>query len=303
MGRLLTKPFSCAFNAVAWLLLDALRVTRALNLRNYIRLAYHLVLRRPPDAAGLAHYRRQILEKRLPAAWIFEALTRSPEYRKLANPMHYARLQLVRRLPAADTIVDLGGSSPDADEGALYLMEYPHAWKRLVVVDLPPAERFDEWRKPAERGRVETPKGPVEYVYGSAADPGVLAEASFADLVWSGNMIEHVSEAEGDGLIRLAFRALKPGGWFCLDTPNRRVTQKLCGDCFCNPDHKIEYTHEALAAKLRRGGFEIVEQLGVLDCRSIRPGREPDARALAACPDFAERVEDGYFLYYRCRKP
>ena len=64
-------------------------------------------------------------------------------------------------------------------------------------------------------------------------------------------------------------KILKPGGVFCLDTPNRRVTRLHYPDTYSHPDHKIEYTAELLSEKLTGHGFSIVERFGVLDCRRM----------------------------------
>ena len=50
-------------------------------------------------------------------------------------------------------------------------------------------------------------------------DLGRYGDGAF-DMVYSGQTIEHVTEADGDTVVREAFRVLAPGGWFCLDTPN-----------------------------------------------------------------------------------
>lgn len=296
--------FLGGFNSVARWVIDRVPLRRALSTDNFIRLAYRLLLDRPADPGGFEHHRRHILERKLDKSFVFQALATSPEYEKGQDARHFARRRLVAGLPAADAIVDLGGSSPHADEGALYVMGYPHRWRRMVIVDLPPAERYIEWRKAGgEPLRVATDRGPVDYVYGSIADPGVIAEDAFADLVWSGNSIEHVSGEEGGRVLDLAWRILKPGGQFCLDTPNRRVTRVMHPDTFCNPDHKIEYEHAELSAKLRARGFVIEEALGVLDCREVVATGRFDRAAQVACPETTPVVEDGYFLYYRCRKP
>lgn len=298
-----TAFLSC-FNAVARLVIERLPLRRSLSVDNFVRLAYRLLLDRPADPAGFGHHRRHILEQGLDKSFVFQALATSPEYEKGRDARHHARRLLVARLPAAEVIVDLGGSSPHADAGALHVMGYPHRWRRLVIVDLPPAERYVEWRKAAgEAARLDTDRGPVEYAYGSIADPGVIAGEAFADLVWSGNSIEHVTEEEGDRVLELARRVLKPGGLLCLDTPNRRVTRVMHPDSLCNPDHKVEYEHAALSAKLRAHGFVIEEAMGVLDCREVIATGRFDRAAQVACPDFTPVVEDGYFLYYRCRRP
>ena len=219
-----TAFLSC-FNASARLVIERLPLRRSLSVDNFVRLAYRLLLDRPADPAGFEHHRRHILEQGLDKSFVFQALATSPEYEKGLDARHHARRLLVARLPAAEVIVDLGGSSPHADAGALHAMGYPHRWRRLVIVDLPPAERYVEWRKAGgEAARLDTDRGPVEYVYGSIADPGVIAGEGFADLVWSGNSIEHVTEEEGDRVLELARRVLKPGGLLYYTLPDMRYT-------------------------------------------------------------------------------
>ena len=59
-------------------------------------------------------------------------------------------------------------------------------------------------------------------------------------------------------------RVLVPGGWFCLDTPNRRVTELQLGpDVLSNPDHKLEYTARTALGLLRDAGFDIVARYGL----------------------------------------
>ncbi len=90
--------------------------------------------------------------------------------------------------------------------------------------------------------------------------------ASF-DLVYSGQTIEHVTEADGDTVVREAYRVLAPGGWFCLDTPNGPAW-RLRSDEPMNHDHKIEYGAAQLVSKLERAGFEVTECKGLNLMRS-----------------------------------
>ena len=45
-------------------------------------------------------------------------------------------------MPPAETIIDLGGASHGAHEGALLSMGYPYTPKRITIVDLHPDERI-----------------------------------------------------------------------------------------------------------------------------------------------------------------
>lgn len=300
----LKSLLSGALNAPVRALLAVAPLERILDLDNHIRLAYRLILRRRPDPSGFRHYKSHIEAQGLPKAFVFEALATSPECKKAQNPLAYVRCALVQRLPHAEVIVDFGGSTRHMSEGALYAMGYKQKWRRLLVVDLPPEERYVQWRpESGERAVVETPNGPVEHLRGSMASPGILAEQSFADMVWSGNAIEHITAPEADIFLDNVYQALKPGGIFCLDTPNRRVTGLQFDGRFSNADHKIEYTHEQLSAKLREHGFAIEEQLGVLDCKGPLERGHVSGHELTACPDFTAEIADGYFLFYRCRKP
>ena len=290
-------------NSVVRVVLRVCPVERILDLENHIRLAYRLLLRRRPDSNGFRDCKEHIEAQGLHRAFAFEVLAGSAEYKKVQDPLAYVRCQLVQRMPAADVIVDFGGSTKHMNEGALHAMGYRSKWQRMIIVDLPPEKRDRQWRPERHESTiVEAPNGPVEYVYGSMSDPDVISESGFADLVWSGNSIEHISETEADVFLAIANRVLKPDGLLCLDTPNRRITEIQHPASYTNADHKVEYTHRQLSAKLVRQGFVIEEALGVLDCRSIVDGTPFSIDALAKCPEFTTEVENGYFLFYRCRK-
>lgn len=151
---------------------------------------------------------------------------------------HYARLRVVSSLlPQADVILDLGGAN-----GSIYRMGYPYKFKKITVVDLPPADR-NEMYKHLEMKPQKTPNGLIGVHFGDMSDLH-FAKDNSVDLVWSGESIEHVSEEAGERTIQEAMRVLKPGGYFCLDTPNRAITKihtAWRGGDFVNPDHKIEY--------------------------------------------------------------
>lgn len=278
-----------------------------LPLEDFIRHAYWVTMNREPGAEEIGYYTQHFSQHNLPRWYIFKMLSNSEEFDRSLNPLHYAREVLVReKLPTAETIVDLGGSTPHSDEGALYLMGYRPKAKRLMIVDLPPEDRFNEWKKSgdSEPDVVRHDEGVCEYVYGSIADLDFIKADAFADMVFSGNSIEHITEEEGDGMLSGAFRILKPGGYLCLDTPNREVTKLIFGDAFCHIDHRLEYTDATLAPKLEKHGFVIEERLGIMDCSGMRqPGAEFSQKFQMDSPLFTENIDDGYLLYYKARKP
>jgi SAM-dependent methyltransferase len=121
-------------------------------------------------------------------------------------------------------------------------------------------------------------------------------------MVYSGQTIEHVSEADGDTVVREAFRVLAPGGWFCLDTPNGPLW-RLRSDEPMNHDHQIEYAASQLVAKLERAGFEVTE------CKGLNLMREGyatgcfDEAEASAHPGVFAAAEECLLLAVVARKP
>jgi len=141
----------------------------------------------------------------------------------------------------------------------------------------------------------------VEFAFHSMVDLSRYADGSF-DLVYSGQSIEHVSEAEGDMVAGEVFRVLEPGGWFCLDTPNGPAW-RLRSDELMNHDHQIEYAAGELVTKLERAGFEVTERKGLnLMRRGTAAGVFDEAEA-SAFPGVFAAAEDCLLLAVVARKP
>jgi len=213
--------------------------------------------------------------------------------------IHAVRCRLVRSLlPAASEICDLGGAN-----SPLYRMGYPHAFDRMVMVDLPDEERHQIYGKfellPDEGG------GKVQVLYANMVHLDHLPSGSF-DLVWSGQSIEHVDEADGRQMCAEAFRILRPGGMFCVDTPNGKITRvhaATSGLKFIHPEHKIEYEPAHLAEVIRSAGFEIVDSYGICHmAKTVRTGAFSYEDFRDGIP-ITENIEDSYIQYYSCRKP
>lgn len=218
------------------------------------------------------------------------------------NHLHYihlARCRLVRTLlPPAATICDLGGAN-----SPLHLMGYRHRFERMVMVDLPDEERHEIYGR-FEPRPYQGP-GSVEVLYANMVHLDALPSNTF-DLVWSGQSIEHVDEDEGRQMCAEALRILKPGGAFCLDTPNgliSRVHAATSGLKLIHPEHKIEYEPAHLERVLVEAGFCVTDRRGI--CRmpltattgafsyeDFRDG-EPISDAMNEC----------YIQYYACQKP
>jgi SAM-dependent methyltransferase len=197
--------------------------------------------------------------------------------------IHAARLRMIRRfLPAARRIIDLGGAN-----APLYRMGYRHAFERLVMVDLPPDARHEMYRDIPVH---DAPDG-VTVHYSDMTELKAFADESF-DLVWSGQSIEHVDREAGHRMCREAMRLLRPGGYFCLDTPNRGITRIHTQGGFIHPEHKHEYAANELHALLVGVGFSITQEYGICEMpETVATGQ--------LTPD----VEKGYILYFGCTKP
>jgi SAM-dependent methyltransferase len=272
---------------------------------------YKLALGRAPELPAERDYTAALVNGRLTPAEFLTELTRSDEYRAKGRPvapdplhaLHAARVLMVKGLPPAEVIVDLGGGASQNPAGALVMMGYPYPFRTLTVVE-PPADDRHDWYKdvaPGDVGTHDTGRGVVNYLYSSMADLTGIADAS-VDLVFSGESVEHVSRADFERVLAETRRVLKPSGWFCFDTPNRAITRVQYPDGgFINPDHKYEYTHPEVVDLLHRHGFAVTEAKGISWCPSVRARGEFDLADIVAHVGVYDAVEECYLLYYRCR--
>lgn len=214
---------------------------------------------------------------------------------------HQARLTLIQTaLPAAERILDLGGAGLEP-QGSLLTMGYPHCPKQIDIVDLPIEQRFFQSDVPLIQ-QYTTEKGTqIYYHYISMTDLSTFADQTF-DLVWSGQSIEHITQTEADRVIQEVYRVLKPGGYFCLDTPNRQLTILQVRQGFIHPEHKFEYTPSELAEKLSDRGFHVIEQKAVSPMpMSYETGRFSRLELIHAI-GLGDLPELGYSFYLSSRK-
>jgi SAM-dependent methyltransferase len=293
----------------AYRLLDRLPTVpyRYLPPKQSVRLAYNVILDREPDQTGGQEYTTRLADGALSRHGVAEALIHSEESRRrvpirdVLLSMHVSRSEFVAGLPPASSILDLGGTHQGYSDGALVHLGYPYPFERLVVVDLPVEDRHEIYRGGSDGRTVQSELGPVQFAFHSMVDLERYRDGSF-ELVYSGQSIEHVSEADGDSVVREAFRVLAPGGWFCLDTPNGPVWRLRSAELM-NDDHQVEYSAAELVAKLTAGGFEVTERKGLnLMRRGVASGVFDEDEA-SAHPGVYAAAEDCLLLAIVARKP
>jgi hypothetical protein len=278
----------------------------------FIRFAYLFLLEREPDNDGLKVYREHLRKGRRGRHSLLAEMRGSDEfwferamhYRDPLIAIHRSRCLFVQSLPRAAQILDLGGLHQSAIEGALVHLGYPYDFDRLVVVDLPEEDRHELYRDPVLPRSLMTDKGPLEYHFRSMTDLSAFSDESF-DLVYSGQSIEHVSVADADLVFAEVRRVLRPGAYFCLDTPSGaacRLQLLRTHRSVTNPDHKIEYTDAQLRRKVEAAGFKVVSAKGLNYIpRSFKHGWLID-RELAASTGIFDAIDDCYILAYVCTK-
>jgi SAM-dependent methyltransferase len=273
-----------------------------------VRMAYNVLLRRDPDPEAWVKYTDALLDSLVSPDELVDRIRCSSEFRttvrlhesSLHASLHASRCDFIIGLPRASRIVDLGGGHTTDPRGALVTLGYPYSFDELVIVDLPPDDRHPLYH--SERFlKQDTGRGKVTYEYRSMVDLSFLEDDS-VDLVYSGQSIEHVSEAEGDEVLHHVRRILRPGGHIALDTPNGRVTRLQQAE-FIDPDHEVEYTLDQLRAKLVAAGLDVVSERGLnWGGPGVDEGRY-DPAACAANYGIFHEADACYLLALLARKP
>lgn len=275
--------------------------------RVFVRVAYRAVLGRAADPGGLAHH-LGLLSSGMSRGDVLALLRDSDE--AAARPaasdvvaLHRSRQAFVRSLPAVRRILDLGGTSLTDERGALVGLGYPYPFEQVTIVDLPNEARHEGYVSELVTDEVMTAQGPVRYRYHSMDDLSGIEDGS-VDLVYSGQSFEHVTPEAGHRVLAEAHRVLGPGGYLCLDTPNRLLTERQLrgsGADVIDPDHCIEYTHAQMLDLFAEHGFEVCRAHGLGLMRSSAAEDRFDPDELRRGAGMYDDVDSSYLLAYVCR--
>lgn len=238
--------------------------------QNFVRSLYKNLLGRDVEPGGLTPLLE--LKDQLPTTlWrlkVVYGIIRSPEYwgrmRRQSNLAdfndchHEARQYWIQQmLPSAKAILDLGGGSAFNMDGALLEMGYSKKPEKITIIDFPPDDRVASAHSSLDEDSHQTDSGVhIQYIHDSFTNLGGIKDGSY-DMVFAGQVIEHVTLDEGRKVFEEVHRILAPGGYFCLDTPNRKLTKLLTNDLL-HPEHKLEYEPDELQELAVKAGFKVV---------------------------------------------
>ena len=276
--------------------------------RLFVRAVYRSCLRREPDSSGESFYLQALQQRRMRKVDVLRAMLESNEFKKMynlpvspLNALHQARMMLVQKhLPKARFILDLGGTADDHPEGALLVMGYPYKPAEIIIVDPVLPKSLREYGRNPEW---MTPEGVlIRYYQGSMTDLSWIPDESM-DLVFSGESIEHISEAEAQIVCMQVYRSLRPGGYFCLDTPNAALTRLQSPENLIHPEHKKEYLIHEIREVLERNNFLIAEEIGICPMPVSLSLRSFDPRELVQNVGLSKNPEEAYLFFVKAVKP
>jgi SAM-dependent methyltransferase len=246
--------------------------TKSLTEQDYIRLVYITLLGRKIDSVGLEYWIKKIETQSFNLKEMIDSIYSSPEFimhYKIPFPtmVHKGRVEWIKSLEKFDTIFDIGGSSPNIEEGAMIELSYPHRAKSITIFDLPEEEQY--WGKPKfpqdrdynfEWGTLKYEHGRVETIDSYAN----LVDIKY-DMVFMGQTIEHIYPDKLPIVLRWISGHLKTNGKFIFDTPNRIITKVQTPEKWIDEDHKHEYTPSEMESLLNRCGLKVTKKTGIVD--------------------------------------
>ena len=126
----------------------------------------------------------------------------------------------------------------------------------------------------------------VQWIQNSVSNM-VDVQSGSVDLLFSGQNIEHLFYNDLVGFLRESNRVVRDGGYICLDSPNRGVTQDLG---YTQPQHVLELSIPDAIDLAEAAGFNVISVDGIWDCAD---GLRRYANADGLLGDIQKRRSEG----------
>ena len=170
----------------------------------------------------------------------------STEESTFSTRLHELRTAELRRLPGDARTVLHGGAS-----AGWYFRWFEEAFPGTVERHVG-IEAFSE-------APVDLPPN-VQWLRRTLGDMAPVADGSI-DMVFAGQVIEHLWAEDVAAFLLESHRVLRPGGLIVMDSPNRSMTEAIR---WRQPEHTVEFSVDEVRSMLSFAGFEIEELRGVL---------------------------------------
>lgn len=145
----------------------------------------------------------------------------------------------------------------------------------------------------------------IEWLERSLGDLAPIGDGE-ADLVFAGQVIEHLWPEEITGFLLESRRVLRPGGTLAIDSPNRRVTTAIGWE---HPEHTVEFRADEIRELVTMAGFDHVRVRGLWLCfdrernrvlpLDASPRAMPTERRVA---EAGERPEDSFVWWLEAER-
>lgn len=162
--------------------------------------------------------------------------------------LHELRMRRLALMPA-DARVVLSGGAANEMYFQWFAEHYPAQVERHIAVELfaPPPD--------------PVPDG-VEWLAQTVGDLSPVGDGE-VDLVFAGQVIEHLWPEDVAGFLCEANRVLRPGGAVVIDSPTRFITRALG---WTQPEHTVELEVDEIVELLELAGFVDIDMKGIWLC-------------------------------------
>ena len=169
--------------------------------------------------------------------------------------IHELRMRRLALMPA-DAPVVLSGGAANQSYFDWFAEHYPGRVERHIGV-----EYFQPAPDPLPEG--------VEWLARTLGDLSPVRDGE-VDLVFAGQVIEHLWPDDIAGFLCEAHRVLRPGGAVVIDSPTRFITEGLA---WTQPEHTIELEVDEIVELLTLAGFVDIDVKGIWLCYDREHGQ------------------------------